>query len=130
MAPLTIEQIKAGVRLRLTILKMQDVDQAVTDWETAKGVNEVKSQVNRDDLPAPMLEYVVDWIVAGILAFLQDTAEVSEQTLNAGVKSVTMGDTRYDFSGQLSKADMTSLLIAALRDKNSSIVGRYRKLVW
>lgn len=130
MAPLTNEQIIAGVNLRLTMLKLQDVDKAVIDWEIAKGLAEVKSQVNRADLPAPMLEHTVDWIVAGVLGFVRDTAEVPEATLEAGVKSVTMGDTRYDFGSQMSKEDKTTLLIEAMRDMHSSIIGRYRKLVW
>lgn len=130
MASLTIEQINAGVNLRLAMLKLQDVDSSVVDWEVAKGVNEIKSQVNREDLPTPMLEYVVDWIVGGVLNTVTETSEISDATLEAGIKMMKMGDTQYEFQGQKTKNDQLAMLADYFRSRHSSVVGRYRKLVW
>lgn len=110
-----------------------ETDASALRYLLAQTENDIRAQCNIDELPADLLDVVIDRTAGAFLKEKKATGQLEDFDLDIVEKSISEGDTSVTYAagdGSLTPEQRLDKLIADLTGRGKDRVSRYRRLVW
>lgn len=106
-----------------------EVDAWVLTFIITKVENNIKNQCNISAVPEGLHEVVVDMVVGEFMQGKKSIGQLTGVNLEAIVKSIQEGDSKVEFTGELSPEQRLESLIAYLMHSDINFA-TYRRIKW
>lgn len=130
--------MKIDIHEIITLLENMGVkniscDDALLGFIMHETINQVKSHCNISAIPKNAKETVISIIIGKYLKSLKSVGklELNELDFDAAPKSVSLGDTKVEFTGNdITDEKRLDLLIESWISSGLSSLNHFRKMVW
>ncbi len=130
--------MKIDIHEIITLLENMGVkniscDDALLGFIMHETINQVKSHCNISAIPKNAKEIVISIIIGKYLKSLKSVGklELNELDFDAAPKSVSLGDTKVEFTGNdITNEKRLDLLIDSWISSGLSSLNHFRKMVW